>query len=163
MQHIILRFVSLLWFNIKKRVSDRKPFYPLKGRSVGGSVRRASVRKSAPKRDSVFFYLSLRNKNFPLHNPFKLKNRIVFVYYIYPQSLFLATPCYSWTVLTPPSLPLLLIPIFSFLIAMSLWINDDILLIKPIARKYEQHSLENFFAGFGKGHDWMNKELKLQY
>ena len=48
MLHIILRFVSLLWFIIKKRVSDRKPFYPLKGRSVGGSIRRASVRLSAP-------------------------------------------------------------------------------------------------------------------
>ena len=62
--HIIMRFVLLLWFIIKKRawyievltsifitwkrVSDRKPFFPLKGRSVGGSVRRASVRLSAP-------------------------------------------------------------------------------------------------------------------
>ena len=48
MLHIILRFVSLLSFIIKKRVSDRKPFYPLKGRSVGGSARRVSVRLSAP-------------------------------------------------------------------------------------------------------------------
>ena len=35
MLHIILRFISLLWFIIKKRVSDRKPFYPLKGRLEG--------------------------------------------------------------------------------------------------------------------------------
>ena len=40
MLHInFLRFVSLLWLIIKTRVSDRKQFYPLKGRSVGGSVR----------------------------------------------------------------------------------------------------------------------------
>ena len=59
MLHLILRFVSLLSFIIKKRVSDRKPFYLLKGRSVGGSVRGASVRlpvpvhksSSGPKRD----------------------------------------------------------------------------------------------------------------
>ena len=48
MLHIILEFVLLLWFIIEKRVLDWKPFYPLKGGSVGGSVRRASVRLSAP-------------------------------------------------------------------------------------------------------------------
>ena len=40
MLQIILRFVSLLWFIIKKCVLDWKPFYPLKGWSVGGSAQK---------------------------------------------------------------------------------------------------------------------------
>jgi hypothetical protein len=46
MLNIILRFLPLLWYIIKKRVSDRKPSYPLKGRSVGGSARIVSIRLS---------------------------------------------------------------------------------------------------------------------
>ena len=48
----ILNTPLLLWLIIKKRVSERKPFYLLKGRSVGGvgavggSARRVSIRLS---------------------------------------------------------------------------------------------------------------------
>ena len=42
MLHVILRFVYLLWFIIKKRASDRKPFDPLK-RSVSWRVGPKSV------------------------------------------------------------------------------------------------------------------------
>ena len=49
---VSLGFVSLLWFIIKKRVSDRKPFCPLKGRFIGWSARIWNL-EFGPNRKSV--------------------------------------------------------------------------------------------------------------
>ena len=67
MLHIILRFVSLLWFIIKKCVSDRKLFFPLIGRSVGGSVQRASVQLSAIWKQYILCFSTI-NKPSIFHN-----------------------------------------------------------------------------------------------
>ena len=64
MLHIILKFVSLLWFIIKNRVTDRKPFYPLKGRSVGGSVRRVWLEYLWLKKTLASGWLLLAAKSF---------------------------------------------------------------------------------------------------